>query len=216
MIQVTNLSKKFQGRFALKNINIKINREKVAVLGPNGAGKSTLAKLIAGVLRPTTGKIEVMGHDPYEAPFIRRRIGLVTHNPLLYKELTVKENLEFFLRIYQIKKDHTKIVEELGISNVLNERVSNLSRGYIQRVSIARALISDPEIIIMDEIMNSLDLEGKKIAMNLIRRFDGCLIFITHNLEESKFCDKFVVLEGGELKYYGNSFHEAFETLNVP
>ncbi|WP_456329110.1 ABC transporter ATP-binding protein [Archaeoglobus sp.] len=214
MIKVRDLSKRFGRKTVLKGINFELNSGKVAVLGYNGAGKSTLAKVIAGILRPTEGEVRVFGKDPSTSPDARKRIGIATHNPMLYGELTVRENLKFYAKIYGKQRKIEELAERFGFSDYFDTKVNELSRGYLQRVSLAKAIINDPELLILDEITSGLDLAVKKKVLDVAESFTGTLLFTTHNLEEAKICDTFIVLRNGRLVYSGNSFEDALEVLN--
>ncbi|MEM1578514.1 MAG: ABC transporter ATP-binding protein [Archaeoglobaceae archaeon] len=207
MIICEKISKRFGEKFALRNVTLEFNKS-LAVLGFNGAGKSTLAKIIAGILKPNSGRITVFGRDPSKFVEIRRKIGIVTHNPMLYRELTVKENLKFFAKVYGVK-NWDWVIDALGIEDKLNSMVSELSRGYLQRIAIARAFMIKPKLLILDEPFSALDVEGKEIVWKLLKNFDGLIFFSTHNFADVSFCEKFAVLEKGELIYFGENYDEA-------
>ncbi|MCX8172362.1 MAG: ABC transporter ATP-binding protein [Archaeoglobaceae archaeon] len=213
MIVCEKVSKKFGEKFAIRDLSFTADG-KIAVLGFNGAGKSTLAKIIAGILKPTSGKVKIFGLDPVKSPELRKKIGIVTHNPMLYRELTVRENLEFYAKVYQ-SGNWIEVVNRLKLEDVLNLRVSELSRGFVQRVAIARALIPRPRILIMDEVLSGLDLESRNATLNLMQEFNGILVFSTHNLHDVEFCDSFLVLENGEMVYFGNSYEKAIRSLSA-
>ncbi|MBO8179164.1 MAG: ABC transporter ATP-binding protein [Archaeoglobus sp.] len=214
MIEVRGLSKRFGRKTVLKGINFEVNSGKVAVLGYNGAGKSTLAKIIAGILKPTQGEVRVFGKDPSTSPDARKRIGIATHNPMLYGELTVGQNLKFYAKIYGKERKIEELADRFGFSDYLDAKVNELSRGYLQRVSLAKAIINDPDLLILDEITSGLDLAVRRKVLDVAESFNGTLLFTTHNLEEAKICDTFIVLRNGKLLYNGNSFEEAVEALN--
>ncbi|MCC6027871.1 MAG: ABC transporter ATP-binding protein [Archaeoglobales archaeon] len=213
MIICEKVSKRFGEKFAVRDVSFRFDKS-LAVLGYNGAGKSTLAKLIAGILKPSSGRIEVFGKDPYKCVEVRRKIGIVTHNPMLYRELTVEENLRFFANLFRIE-EWDWILDELNLRDKSNKRVLELSRGYLQRVAIARAMISNPHLLILDEAFSSLDLEGREILRKMIRNFEGSILLSTHDLEEAKFCGKFLVLHNGEAAYFGESYDEAVGILRA-
>ncbi len=214
MIRATNLCKNFGRIRAIDNLSFEAGREKIAVLGFNGAGKSTLVKLVAGILKPSSGKIEVFGKDPSSSPDVRARIGVASHNPMLYRELTVRENLEFYSRIYGCDADLEDLAERLRFRKMLDRRVSELSRGFIQRVAFARAMLNSPEILILDEITAGLDTASREMILDVVSQHRGCTLFTTHILEEAEFCDVFMVLTSGRLSYMGESFEEALRTLS--
>ncbi|MET1124704.1 MAG: ABC transporter ATP-binding protein [Archaeoglobaceae archaeon] len=211
MIVAENVSRRFGRNFALRGVSFELGREKVALLGHNGAGKSTLAKIIAGILKPSSGRVRVLGEDPAKSGEVRRKIGIVTHNPMLYPELTTIENVKFFSKLYGCEVDED-LLKFLGLERRLNERVANLSAGWLRRVSIARALMHKPEVLIIDEV-SGLDAGGKKRIFELIKDFEGFLIYVTHEVSEVRDFDRFLVLRDGRLVYDGNSYEDAVETL---
>lgn len=212
MILCENVSKRFGDLFALKNISLCF-KENTAIIGYNGAGKSTLLKIIAGIMKPSSGKVSVFGEDPSKSTSIRRKIGIVTHNPMLYKELSVEENLSFFAKLYGVE-NWRWVVDVFKLEEKLACRTSDLSRGYLQRVAIARAMMVQPRLLILDEPFSALDIEIKEILWTLIQEFSGSIILSTHNFEDAKFCKKFAVLERGELIYFGDSYYDAIRVLD--
>ncbi|MCQ4152768.1 MAG: ABC transporter ATP-binding protein [Archaeoglobi archaeon] len=212
MIVCQKLSKRFGENFALREISFSADG-KIAVFGHNGAGKSTLVKILAGILKPSSGKVEIFGLEPRKSSNLRRRIGVVTHNPMLYRELTVRENLEFYSKIYQA--GNWGIVCSLGLREKLNFRISELSEGFVQRVAIARALMINPKLLILDEALSGLDAESREVVLRIMQEFDGILVFSTHQFEDAEFCDSFIVLERGRLVYFGESYEKAVRSLSA-
>ncbi|WP_202318961.1 ABC transporter ATP-binding protein [Archaeoglobus neptunius] len=213
LIEAEKLSKKFGKRYAIRDISFGIEGGKVAIMGYNGAGKSTLVKLICGILRPTSGKISVLGRNPAASPEVRREIGVASHNPMLYRELTVKENLEFFSKLYGTEFE-SDLAEMLGFREYLNRRVFELSRGYLQRVSFARALINSPKLLVLDEVTSGLDQAVRENILEILEGYRGCVLFTTHVLDEAEFCDSFIVLKNGKIAYFGKNYEEAVGILN--
>jgi ABC-type multidrug transport system ATPase subunit len=216
LIEAIGLTKKFSSGYALENLTVEIGEEKVAILGFNGAGKSTFARLVSGQIKPSKGKILVMGSEPHKNPDVRKRIGIVTHNPMLYGELTVKENLIFYAKLYDVNRNAVvSVMEEMGLEKVTHLRVSTLSRGLKQRVAIARAIMIEPQVLVMDEATAGLDVESREWFSEYLQNYNGCLLFATHIIDEAEFCKKYLVLESGRMKYYGCEFGKALEALNV-
>ncbi|MEM4472165.1 MAG: ABC transporter ATP-binding protein [Archaeoglobaceae archaeon] len=213
MIICEEVTKRFGEKIALEKVSFSFKKS-LAVLGFNGAGKSTLAKIVAGILKPSSGKVLVFGNDPYKNVEMRRKIGIVTHNPMLYRELTVEENLSFFAKLYKVK-NWEWVLEELFLRDKSKAKISELSRGYMQRVAIARAILMKPSLLILDEAFASLDIEGRKILLKLIREFDGSIFLSTHSFEEAKLCEKFLVLRSGKIAYFGDSYDEAIDHLDT-
>ncbi len=161
---------------------------RLALVGPNGAGKSTLLRVVAGLLRPSSGDVTILGRsilaDPWHA---RRAIGLVGHQPMLHPDLTVQENLETYARLYGL--DEVAAVVESGLRQVgllarAKSRTSTLSRGMLQRVSIARALLHDPPILLLDEAETGLDRDAHRLLRDVLDQRGGAraVIFASHDL----------------------------------
>lgn len=142
------------------------------MLGANGAGKTTLLRLLATLLRPHGGKVQVLGCVlPAEAWAVRGRIGLLGHEPLLYRELTARENLMFHARLHGVSRDRVEqMLEAVGLSSRAGEPVKMLSKGMLQRVAIARAVLHDPELLLLDEPRANLDPAASEIVKPLIGR----------------------------------------------
>jgi len=214
IIKAKNLSKKFGTGYAVNKVDFELEKGKLAVLGYNGAGKSTLVKLIGGILRPTAGSLEVFGKNPAFSPEIRKRIGVASHNPMLYKELTVRENLEFYSKLYGCSKDIRVLAEMFEFEEYLDRRVSELSRGFLQRIAFAKALMNTPDLLLLDEVTSGLDVSVRDTILDMLKRYKGCVVFTTHMLEEAEFCNCFLVLKSGKMVYFGRDFNEAVEILN--
>jgi heme exporter protein A len=139
----------------------------VAISGANGSGKSTLVKIFAGLLRPTSGNVAVFG-----APQAPRRLGLVSHQSFLYPRLTAAENLEFYAALYglgDLREQAMRWLARIGLEGFADYRVRAISRGNEQRLALARALIADPDLVIMDEPFTALDADGVALAKDLIK-----------------------------------------------
>ncbi|MEM0331788.1 MAG: ABC transporter ATP-binding protein [Archaeoglobaceae archaeon] len=208
MIELRKVTKIYKNRVAIKDINLEVGEEKIALIGPNGSGKSTLLKLISGILKPNSGKVVVLGNDPFKNSEVRRKIGIVTHNPMLYREFTVEENLKFFARIYGCELDKS-ILNLLDLNSKKSLKVSELSMGWIRRVAMARALIHKPEILMIDEGLSGLDFEARIKIFELIKRESDCLIYVTHDFKELEVFERYVVLRDGRLVYDGEEIEKA-------
>jgi ABC-type multidrug transport system ATPase subunit len=176
----------------------------LALLGPNGAGKTTLVRIISTLLKPTTGRVYLNGIDISEEPEdAKRQIGVVSHNPFLYDELTAVENLEFFADLYDCSADPTALLEHVNLVKRGRDPVGTYSRGMKQRLSIARAILHDPPVLILDEPTSGLDLTSRKSFYQLVKTLQKrgkTILLTTHYLEEAtELCSKGVVLDRGKI-----------------
>lgn len=164
MIEVKNVTKKYGNKIAVDNISFEVkDGEVVGFLGPNGAGKSTTMNMITGFIEPTDGTIMINGNDiSKKAKKAKKQIGYMPENVPLYYELTVKEFITYMAELKFVKRPERKaevdkVIKEAGLENVKNRLIRNLSRGYKQRVSLAGALVGNPDVIILDEPTVGLD-----------------------------------------------------------
>src|SRR3989344_3299192 len=157
MITLSNLSKKFAGQFVVKDLNIKIRQgEIVGLLGPNGAGKTTTLRMISGVLPPSTGSVSIDNKNIAKFESLKNRIGYLPENNPLYSDLTVEEYLSFWADMKEIAKEKRPeaidfVIDRCGIADVYYRPISELSKGYRQRVGLSQALLTSPDILIFDE-----------------------------------------------------------------
>jgi heme exporter protein A len=154
------------------------------VLGPNGAGKTTLLRLLATLLRPHAGEIRVLGHAlPQEGWAVRGRIGLLGHEPLLYRELTARENLAFHAALHGVEAGRAEeLLTTVGMERRGDEPMRTLSRGMVQRVAVCRALLHDPELLLLDEPRANLDPAASELVEPLIGRSSGrTRVIVSHD-----------------------------------
>lgn len=190
-IVATGLSKSFGGLLALKSIDISIAEgECVALFGPNGAGKTTLIKVLTTLSRPANGNIFIAGEDiKKNAATVRRKIGVVSHQTFLYDNLTAYENLKFYGKMYDVphlEQRITGVIIEVGLENRLRDKVGTFSRGMQQRLSIARAILHDPPIMLLDEPETGLDEQARNALSELVKKLiaaNRTVLLTTHNLE---------------------------------
>jgi len=208
MIALENISKKFNSKIVVDNISIKIKKgEIVGLLGPNGAGKTTTIRMITGVLPPTKGNIKIDGIDLEAEPALKKRIGFLPENNPLYDEMTVEENLNFWSAIKGISKNKKKeaiefVVENCGIAEVFYRPINELSKGYRQRVGFSQAILTKPDILILDEPTEGLDPNQRQDISNLIRQLgkDRTVIISSHVLGElSKIANRMVIIHKGRV-----------------
>jgi heme exporter protein A len=188
-IEVRVLVRAYGERPALAGVNARVERgATLALFGPNGAGKTTFLRVLAGLLLPQSGSVRVLGHAlPAEAPAIRARIGFVGHEPLLYRELSGRENLRFYARLYGVPDADGRIEELLEATSMAaraDDRVGDLSRGMVQRLAVCRATLHRPELLLLDEPRANLDPEAAALVEPLIGTASGCTrVLVTHDIE---------------------------------
>lgn len=206
MIQVTKLTKRFGLKTILRNLDFQVARgEFVALLGPNGAGKTTFLRILASLSRPSYGTVKVAGHSlPNESSQVRAKLGVVSHLPLLYPELTAEENLQFYSRMYGITNYQNRITEVLqliGLENRRKDVVRTFSRGMQQRLSIGRAILHKPEIILFDEPYTGLDQDASAMLDDLLRSIASngqTVVMTSHDLIRAEsLATRFDVLSRG-------------------
>lgn len=209
MIEVKNVTKKYGNKIAVDNISFEVkDGEVVGFLGPNGAGKSTTMNMITGFIEPTDGTIMINGNDiSKKAKKAKKQIGYMPENVPLYHELTVKEFIKYMAELKFVKRPERKaevdkVIKEAGLENVKNRLIRNLSRGYKQRVSLAGALVGNPDVIILDEPTVGLDPKQITEIRGLIKELGKkhTVILSTHILSEvSQICEKVVIINKGKI-----------------
>jgi len=174
MIETRKLVKRFGVKTVLRGLDFQVQEgEFVALLGPNGAGKTTFLRILASLARPTLGEVRISGFRlPAQAAAVRQRLGVVSHLPLLYGDLTAEENLRFYARIYGLRHQDRRIDEVLGLVGLAQRRrdlVRTFSRGMQQRLAIGRAVLHDPDVMLFDEPHTGLDQEASAMLDNVLR-----------------------------------------------
>ena len=190
MIRVHKLVKRFGSKTVLRGLDFEVPRgEFVAILGPNGAGKTTFLRILASLSRPTLGLVQVAGHSlPDQAEAVRARLGVVTHLPLLYGDLTAEENLRFYGHMYSVKELNPRIdevLEVVGLAERRHDLVRTFSRGMQQRLAIGRAILHDPEVMLFDEPHTGLDQDACDMLDELLQRVTGrgrTVVITSHDL----------------------------------
>lgn len=210
-ILAEGLTKAFGPILALKGVDIRLEKgEFLTILGPNGAGKTTLIKILATLMRPTSGKVRIAGHDLADGgEALRQRIGVISHQTYLYENLTAYENLRFYGRMYGVGDLDGRIdqvMEEVGLKGRRDHLVRTYSRGMQQRLSIARALIHSPSVLLLDEPYTGLDQHATRMLTDLLIRLrDGerTVVLTTHQLAQGLELSDFVaILVGGRILYW--------------
>lgn len=208
MIEISNLVKKYGKNYAVNDISFNVEKgEIVGFLGPNGAGKSTTMNILTGYLSATSGTVKIAGYDILENPMeAKKHIGFLPEHPPLYLDMTVKEYLDFVFDLKRCtlnKKKHiNEIVDVINIGDVYKRPIGHLSKGYRQRVGIAQALISSPDILIFDEPTVGLDPKQIIEIRELINRLgkSHTVILSTHILPEvNAVCDRVVIINKGKI-----------------
>jgi heme exporter protein A len=181
VIRARGLERRFGEKRALQAVDLDVARgDFVLVTGPNGSGKTTLLRLVAGLLVPTRGTLDVSVD--------RSRIGLLAHEPLVYRELTALENMGLFARLYRIPERGERIgmlLERFGLWEVRHERAGTFSRGMLQRLALCRALLHEPELVLLDEPFNALDDAGAELLQRELAELSvrGTFVVSTHDPE---------------------------------
>jgi len=213
-IETQGLTKSFGSHLALGGIDLQVKHgDSVAIFGPNGAGKTTLIKVLATIMKPSSGSVLIDGLDlKRDALESRRKIGVVTHQTFLYSNLTACENLEFYSRMYDVpgaKKRIHEVVTMVGMTSRLYDRVGTLSRGMQQRLSLARALLHKPTIMLLDEPETGLDQQAIALLWDALREEgDGrrTIILTTHSLERGlELSDGLLILAQGKIVYQSST-----------
>lgn len=206
MIEVRKLVKRFGLKPVLRGLNFHAETgEFVAILGPNGAGKTTFLRILASLSRPTLGEVRVAGYRlPDQAAAVRRRLGVVSHQPLLYGDLTAEENLRFFARLYSVEPEGRRVTEVLDLVGLVPRRrdlVRTFSRGMQQRLAIGRAVLHDPEVILFDEPHTGLDQDACAMLDGVLQRVAAqgrTIVMTSHDLARiADLASRFDVLSRG-------------------
>ena len=210
MIQIEGLVKSFGHTYALRGVDLEVAEgEFLTIVGPNGAGKTTLLRILATLLKPTNGLVRINGLDltPRD-PEIRRQIGFVSHQPLIYSNLTVEENLHFYGRIYDVHRLEERVgalLDLVGLDGRRHSLAGTLSRGMKQRLSVARSIIHEPAIMLLDEPYTGLDQQATRMLRGLLGAVSPeshTVVMTTHNLEQGlDLCDRLVILSRGRIVY---------------
>lgn len=209
-VEVNGISKHFGPATALAGVDFSLAAgEFLTIFGPNGAGKTTMMRIIATLARPSSGSVRIFGQDVARADAgIRHRIGLVTHKSLLYASLSALENVAFFARMFGI--DHAadrarEILVKMGLEHRIDDPLRTYSRGMEQRCAIARALVHDPDILLLDEPFSGLDPDAAERLQNLLASRDqtaGTVILTSHDLTRgAEIASRVAILARGRLVF---------------
>lgn len=216
---VTSLSRVFtvggSPRLALDSVDLTLRRHTVhGLLGPNGSGKTTLCKILATVLLPSSGLVEVFGHDAVADPAtVRSTVGLMLGGDRgMYRQLTLRQNLRFWASLYGLRgraqrERVAEVIEQVGLASRADDPVQSLSRGMLQRAHVARAIVSRPRLLLLDEPTSGMDVvaahEFREFVKGL-RADDGCILLTTHDMSEAEeLCDAVTLIKDGRIEADG-------------
>jgi len=208
MIEIKGLVKNYGLNPVLRGVDLHVQKgEFVTLVGANGAGKSTLMRIVATLLTKTAGSVTIGGWPlPEHAAKVRRHIGLVSHQSLLYGDLTAAENLSFFARLYTLDNREERVLRALKTVGLLarqRDPVSTFSRGMVQRLTIARATLHEPDVLLLDEPYTGLDQDAAQLLDDLLRREAGngrTIFMITHDLVHGlNLCNRILILNRGKI-----------------
>lgn len=209
MILASGIGKSFAKQRVLIDVSFSVSSgECIQLLGDNGSGKTTLLRALATLISVDKGSLVIDGHDSQkDKAYIRGKIGFLGHRPLVYSNLTVSENLEFSASLFQVANYRSKmseILDHVGLTNSKDKRAGMLSHGLMKRVSMARILLQEPEILLLDEPETGLDKQGVLILqelMNANKARGGSTVMTTHNPESARsIADRILILSGGKIR----------------
>lgn len=210
MVEVKGLTKYFGRHQVLRGVDLEVGRgEFLTIFGPNGAGKTTLIKILSTLSKPSSGEGRIAGWDiKTKAAEVRRHLGVVSHETLLYHDLTAYENLKFYGKMFDVPHWEERIVDmvrQVGLESRLYDRVGTLSHGMQKRLSIARALLHHPSLLLLDEPETGLDQQAMALFTEVLNTLVGgecTIIMTTHNMERGlKMGNRVAILSGGRIVY---------------
>jgi len=204
-LEAVDLVRAFGRRRAVNGVSISLQPgDCLALFGPNGAGKTTLLRMLGGLLRPTAGNAAIDGLPLPGDESVRARVGLVSHQTMLYDALTARENVEFSARMYGVRgvrEAAAMVLDQLGATPFADLRVQSLSRGMQQRVSVARAIVHQPTVLLADEPFTGLDASGAGALTGILRKLrdsGATIVIVTHNLDEAlALCTSAAIMRDG-------------------
>ena len=211
MIAVKNLTKVFKGKTVVNNVSLQVKEGEIfGYLGPNGAGKTTTVRMLLGLLKPTAGEALVWGQPLGEHPELRKNVGVVLESDGLYERLSARENLDYFAQLYGVADRGNKIEDLLkfvGLHERKDDKLGTYSKGMRRKLALARAIVSSPKVLFLDEPASGLDPEAQKLVRELILRLSkeqGIVIFLnSHDLDEvERICSKVAIIQNGAIKAY--------------
>ncbi len=211
VISIKNVTKSLDGREILKDISFSVEKSDIfGYLGPNGAGKTTTIRILLGLFQADSGNIEVLGKN-INLSETRRKIGFVLDADGLYDNMTAEDNLLFYTMIYGVteaKERIKKLLKTVNLSDRAGDMVKNYSRGMRQRLALARSMVHDPEVLILDEPTAGVDPSGqieiRQIMIDIARKGNKTIFLSSHNLDEvQRICNRIALIDKGKIKLYG-------------
>lgn len=227
MIVSENLVKKFDDFVAVDTINFSVSKgEVMALLGPNGAGKTTTIRMLTSLLRPTSGRAVVNGYDVLKQPkLVRKSVGVLTENHGLYNRMPAREYLEFFGQIYSLDLVHRKsridhLLNQFGLQSSATKRVGEFSKGMRQKLALARSLLHEPTVLMLDEPTSAMDPESARLVRNMIKDLkteERTILICTHNLSEAEeLADRIMIIRDGRIIETGSPAELRKKLLGPP
>jgi ABC-2 type transport system ATP-binding protein len=227
MIRTEALCKRFGDLTAVQNIDLHIRAgEILALLGPNGAGKTTTVRMLASILKPTTGRAWIAGHNTVEeAVTVRRLVGVLTESPGLYRRMKAREYLCFFGRLYGLDRrtcmhSSKRLMEQFGLTHAWPLRLGEYSKGMRQKLALIRTMLHDPPVLLLDEPTSAMDPHSAKLvrdSISFLRRKDRAIIICTHNLAEAEtLADRIAIIRRGKIVIQGTTAQLKRELLGAP
>jgi heme exporter protein A len=213
VVEAEGLGRRYGSLRALVDLDLDLRAgESLAIFGPNGSGKTTLVKLLATLLRPTSGRLRIFGEER-AGPELRRRIGLVSHGSFLYGDLTAAENLRFYASLYRLSDAEARVaamLAEVEVEDWRERPVKTFSRGMEQRLALARAFLHDPDLLLLDEPYSGLDPRAGDHLQEILQRFHArgnTIVLTTHDIGRGlEVCDRAAILRGGRLVWQSGRF----------
>jgi heme exporter protein A len=210
-VHVVGLAKRYGHNWALRGLDLTVAPgDAVALLGPNGSGKSTLIRILVTAARPTFGEVQVCGVPITDGDAVRRHVSILSDRPPVYSELTALENLKFAAAMYGLESSESELRDALaavGLARAADARVGTFSQGMGQRLSLARATLQNPDLILLDEPYNALDAEGLRLVDQLLARVRAAgktAILATHHIAKGlALCNRVIALQGGRVAFDG-------------
>lgn len=215
IINIDSVCKKFGNNRVLDDVNLKVSKgDSFALIGPNGAGKTTLVRILSTLTKPNSGTVTINGYDINEdQENVRGEIGVISHNTFLYNDLTAQENLEFYGELYGLDNDQIpekidQLLRKVNLRLRAHDPVGTFSRGMKQRLAIARTILHNPNILILDEPSTGLDVKSKNIFYEIVRDLHSAgktVLLATHDLKELEIlCEKLAILNNGKILLSGD------------